>query len=157
MKVKGESVEIEVVVDDGGELLGLDILTSEPPRRVPRHQEVVEAVEPDVLVTDDHGAYTEVVDAMGLDHQICRSHVQRNVDAIAESLNKHRSASRNHSRRGSAHPSRYAPTSPRCSTWSANVQRMVKYNSEHSMTATRMYPCPRTVSGTRSGTACAWR
>lgn len=91
VKVKGESVEIEVVVDDSsGELLGLDILTSENHEDVYRViQEVVEAVEPDVLVTDDHGAYTEVVDAMGLDHQICRSHVQRNVDDIAESLNKH--------------------------------------------------------------------
>jgi transposase-like protein len=91
VKVKGESVEIEVVVDDSsGEWLGLDILTSENHEDVRQViQEVVEAVEPEVLVTDDHGAYTEVVDEMGLDHQICRSHMKRNVDDIAESLNKH--------------------------------------------------------------------
>jgi len=91
VKVKGESVEIEVVVDDSsGELLGLDILTSENHEDVRRViQEVVDAVEPEVLVTDDHGAYTEVVDEMGLDHQICRSHVKRNVDDIAASLTQH--------------------------------------------------------------------
>jgi len=91
VKVKGESVGIEVVVDDStGELLGLDIVTSENHEEVRQViQEVVDAVEPDVLVTDEHGAYTEVADEMGLDRQICRSHVKRNVDDIADSLNKH--------------------------------------------------------------------
>jgi len=91
VKVKGASVEIEVVVDDSsGELLGLDILTSENHEDVRRViQEVVDAVEPEVLVTDEHGAYTEIVDEMGLDHQICRSHIKCNVDEIAASLTKH--------------------------------------------------------------------
>ena len=91
VKVKGASVGIEVVVDDRtGELLGLDIITSENHEEVLKViQEVVEAVEPEVLVTDEHGAYTEVVDAMGLERQICRSHVKRNVDDTADSLNQH--------------------------------------------------------------------
>jgi transposase-like protein len=91
VKVKGETVGIEVVVDDStGELLGLDIITSENHEEVRTLIEtVVEAVEPEVLVTDDHGAYSEVVDAMGLDHQICRSHMKRNVDDIADSLRQH--------------------------------------------------------------------
>jgi transposase-like protein len=91
VKVKGASVEIEVVVDDRtGELLGLDIITSENHEEVRDViQGVVDVVAPEVLVTDDHGAYTEVVDALALDHQICRSHVKRNVDAIAQSLDKH--------------------------------------------------------------------
>jgi transposase-like protein len=91
VKVKGESVGIEVVVDDRtGELLGLDIITSENHEEVRQViQEVADAVEPEVLVTDDHGAYTEVADELGLERQICRSHVKRNVDDIADSLNKH--------------------------------------------------------------------
>jgi len=91
VKVKGKGVEIEVVVDESsGELLGLDVLISENDEEVRRViQEVVDAVEPEVLVTDDHGAYSEVVDEMGLDHQICRSHMKRNVDDIAASLTKH--------------------------------------------------------------------
>jgi transposase-like protein len=91
VKVKGAGVSIEVVVDDSsGELLGLDILTSENSEEVREViQEVVEAVEAEVLVSDDHGAYSDVVDEMGLAHQICRSHVKRNVDDIAASLNKH--------------------------------------------------------------------
>lgn len=91
VKVKGANVGIEVVVDARtGELLGLDILTSENAEEVRAViQEVVDTVEPEVLVTDDHGAYTEVVDEMGLAHQICRSHMKRNVDELAESLDKH--------------------------------------------------------------------
>jgi transposase-like protein len=91
VKVKGESVGIEVVVDDStGELLGLDIITSENHEEVRQViQEVVDAVEPEVLVTDEHGAYTEIVDDLGLERQICRSHVKRNVDDSADSLNQH--------------------------------------------------------------------
>lgn len=91
VKIKGESVGIEVVVDDStGELLGLDIVTSENHEEIRDViQGVVEAVDPEVVVTDDHGAYTEVVDELGLDQQICRSHMKRNVDDIADSLNQH--------------------------------------------------------------------
>jgi transposase-like protein len=91
VKVKGESVGIEVVVDDcTGELLGLDIITSENHEEVRQViQEVADAVDPEVLVTDEHGAYTEVADELGLERQICRSHVKRNVDDSADSLNQH--------------------------------------------------------------------
>ena len=42
-----------------------------------------------MLVSDDHGAYQEVVDDTGVAHQICRSHAKRNVDDLADSLTKH--------------------------------------------------------------------
>ena len=88
VKVKGEKVGIQVVVDDdSGELLGLDLIVSE------NRDEVRDMVEPvarqvgaEVLVSDDLDVYKEVADGLGLDHQICRSHVKRNVDALAESL-----------------------------------------------------------------------
>jgi len=90
VKVKGKSVGIEVVVDDHtGELLGLEIITSEQSDEILELiTKVMEEVEGEVLVSDDHGAYTEVVDVLAVEHQICRSHVKRNVDALAESLTR---------------------------------------------------------------------
>ena len=90
VKVKGERVGIEVVVDDRtGELLGLDIIVSEQEEEILGIiEEVMAEVAGEVLVSDDHGAYNAVVDALGVEHQICRSHVQRNVDDWAESLTR---------------------------------------------------------------------
>ncbi len=88
VKVKGEQVGIEVVVDDKtGELLGLDIIVSENGEEILKIiQEVVEEVEAEVVVSDDHGAYKEVALELGVEHQVCRSHVKRNVDGLAESI-----------------------------------------------------------------------
>ena len=90
VKVKGELVGIEVVVDDQtGELLGLDIISSENADEIRGLiEEVMTAVEAEVLVSDDHGAYSEIVDELGKEHQICRSHIQRNVDDLADSLTR---------------------------------------------------------------------
>jgi transposase-like protein len=91
VKVKGEIAGIEVVVDDrSGELLGLEIIISESyDEIVGVIQAVATTVDAEVLVTDDHGAYNEVVDDTGLAHQICRSHAKRNTDELADSLGKH--------------------------------------------------------------------
>ncbi len=58
VKVKGEKVGIEVIVDDNtGELLGLEIITGENGEEVLEVlREVVEEVGAEVVVTDDHGA-----------------------------------------------------------------------------------------------------
>ena len=88
VKVKGEPVGIQVVVDDdSGELLGLDIIVSENSEDVLEIiRDVVGEVDAEVIVTDDHGAYHGVADELGLEHQICRSHVKRNVAKIRESI-----------------------------------------------------------------------
>ena len=39
-------------------------------------------------MSDDHGAYREIADDLGVEHQICRSHVKRNVDDLADSLRR---------------------------------------------------------------------
>jgi hypothetical protein len=88
VRLKGEHTGIEVVVDDqSGELLGLDIITSE---NGPEILEVIRSVATDVkaevLVSDDHGAYQEVVEETGLAHQLCRHHIKENVDALADEL-----------------------------------------------------------------------
>jgi transposase-like protein len=88
VKVKGEKVGVQVVVDDqSGDLLGLDIVVSENSEEVNKIvKQVVEQVEAEVLVSDDLDVYKGVADGLGLDHQICRSHVKRNVDDLAKSL-----------------------------------------------------------------------
>jgi len=88
VKVKGEQVGIQVVVDaESGELLGLEIIVSENSEDVLKAiREVVKEVDAEVLVSDDHGAYPEVADELGLAHQICRSHVKRNVDELTQSI-----------------------------------------------------------------------
>ena len=88
LKVKGQEVGIQVVVDDqDGELLGLEIIVSESTEAI---VEVVRAVakqvKAKVLVSDDLDAYKRAADELALEHQICRSHVKRNVDALTEEL-----------------------------------------------------------------------
>lgn len=92
VRVKGEKVGIQVVVDDQtGDLLGLDIMVSEGAEEVKDLLgEVAEQVEAEVLVSDDLDSYKEVADELGLDHPICRSHVKRNVEDLAEKLRKQR-------------------------------------------------------------------
>ena len=88
VKVKGEKVGIQIVVDDqSGDLLGLDIVVSENSKEVRKIvEQVAEQVEAEVLVSDDLDVYKNVADELGLEHQICRSHVKRNVDDLAKSL-----------------------------------------------------------------------
>ena len=88
VKVKGEKVGIQVVVDDqSGDLLGLDIVVSENSEEVRKIvKQVAEQVDAEVLVSDDLDVYKGVADELGLDHQICRGHVKRNVDDLAKSL-----------------------------------------------------------------------
>jgi len=91
MKVHGKSVGVEVVVDDkSGQLLGLEIVTGESyDEIIGVIKRVSEQVEAEVLVSDGHGAYNDVVDDIGAEHQICQSHGKRNVDDSAKSLDKH--------------------------------------------------------------------
>lgn len=88
VKVKGAMVAVQVVVDDrDSDLLALEIVASENiPEVTALVREVAKQVQADVLVSDDLDTYKQVADALDLDHQICRSHVKRNVDALAAEL-----------------------------------------------------------------------
>jgi transposase-like protein len=88
LKVKGVQVGIEVVVDDEtGELLGLDITASEGAEEIePFIREIAEQVEAEVLVSDDLDTYKNIADNADLAHQICQSHIIRNVDKVVESI-----------------------------------------------------------------------
>jgi len=88
VKVKGQEVGVQVVVDDrDSTLLGLEIIVSENAEEVLSVvRAVAEQVQAEVLVSDDLDTYKRVADDLDLEHQICRSHVKRNVDALAEEL-----------------------------------------------------------------------
>jgi transposase-like protein len=88
VSVKGQEVGVQIVVDDAtGELLGLEIIVSESTEAVLEVvRAVAEQVEAEVLVSDDLDSYKSVADALDLEHQICRSHVKRNVDRLADEL-----------------------------------------------------------------------
>lgn len=88
LKVKGVKVGLQVVVDDQtSDLLGLDLIVSEESQEVmDLLKDITHQVQAEVLITDDWGSYQEVADELGLEHQICRSHVTRNVDETAESI-----------------------------------------------------------------------
>ena len=88
INVQGVQVGIQVVVDDkSGELLGLELITSEnSPEMVEKLREIAGEVGAEVLVSDDLDSYKEVADELGLDHQICRKHVKDNVDQLVDEL-----------------------------------------------------------------------
>jgi transposase-like protein len=88
VKVKGEQIGIQVVVDDqSGELLGLEIVVSENTDEVREIvEQAAEQVDAEVLISDDLDVYKGVADEADLDHQICRGHVKRNVDDWAQSM-----------------------------------------------------------------------
>lgn len=88
LKVKGQYVTIQVVVDDANsDLLGLDIVTSENEEEVALLVgEVARAVEAEVMISDGANVYRKVADALGLQHQICIRHAKVNVDEMANEL-----------------------------------------------------------------------
>ena len=90
LKVSGQQVGIEVVVDDEtGELLGLNFTTSESAEEIePFIRNIAKQVEAEVLVSDDFNSYKKIADENGLAHQICQSHIIRNVDKIVESIGR---------------------------------------------------------------------
>jgi transposase-like protein len=88
VKVKGEKVGVQVVVDDrNSALLALEIIVSENTQELLAVvRQVAEQVHAEVLVSDDLDSYKHVADALDLEQQICRTHVKRNVDELAEEL-----------------------------------------------------------------------
>lgn len=88
VKIKGQKVGIQVIVGDSGQdLLGLELTVSENSAEVVALiEDIARSVEAEVLVSDDLGSYQQVADDLGLDHQICRTHVRRNLDDLADEL-----------------------------------------------------------------------
>jgi hypothetical protein len=65
---------LEIIVSESRDEI-MDVITA-----------VAEDVDAEVLVSDDYGAYQDVVDETELAHQLCRRHVKKNVDDLADDL-----------------------------------------------------------------------
>lgn len=88
VKVNGEWFPLGLTVDDtSGLVLTVDGLPGEDTATLEEWLEpIAEAVGAEILVTDDADAFKTVADDLGLDHQVCKSHVKRNTENLIENL-----------------------------------------------------------------------
>ncbi|MEJ2738092.1 MAG: hypothetical protein P8189_31805, partial [Anaerolineae bacterium] len=88
VKCFGEWLHLGLAVDDTtGLVLTVDELPAEDAETLKEWLEpVVKAVGAELLVTDDADALKAVADELGLEHQVCKSHVKRNTDMLIENM-----------------------------------------------------------------------
>lgn len=88
VKCKGEWLPLGLTVDDvAGLVLTVDRLSGEDAQTLKAWIEpIAEAVGAQILITDDADAFKQVADELGLEQQVCKSHVKRNTEALIEGL-----------------------------------------------------------------------
>lgn len=88
LRCKGEWVTVGIAVDaTNGMVLSIDELPGEDAQQLKTWLEpILEAVEADVLVSDDADAFKKVSDETGRSQQVCKSHVGRNTEALVAEL-----------------------------------------------------------------------
>jgi len=88
VKVKGQWYPLGLTVDDtSGLVLTVEGLSGEDAVTLEEWMgPIAEAVGAEILVTDDADAFKTVADNLGRDHQVCKSHVKRNTEALIASL-----------------------------------------------------------------------
>jgi hypothetical protein len=88
VKCNGQWLPLGLSVDDlTGIVLTVDQLSAEDAATLKAWLEpIAEAVEAEVLVSDDADGFKTVADELGRDHQVCKSHVQRNTDDLVDQL-----------------------------------------------------------------------
>lgn len=88
VKCKGEWLLLGLTVDDmTGLVLTVDRLSAEDADAL--HDwlaPIAEAVDAKLLITDDADAFKPVADKLGVEHQVCKSHVKRNTEAFIDNL-----------------------------------------------------------------------
>jgi len=84
----GEWLPVGICVDAvTGIVLSIDNLGGEDAETLKEWlQPIMDAVDADVLVTDDADAFKKVADETGRSQQVCKSHVGRNTDALVDEL-----------------------------------------------------------------------
>jgi len=99
IRCNGEWVPIGIAVDaTNGMVLSIDELPGENAEQLKAWLEpILEAVDADVLVTDDADAFKKVSDETGRSQQVCKSHVGRNTDALVDELSTLIQAGQDHS------------------------------------------------------------
>jgi len=81
-----------------GMTLSIDSLSGEETDELKAWLEpILDAVDADVLVTDDADAFKKISDETGRAHQVCKSHVGKNTDALVEELSSLIQAGNDHS------------------------------------------------------------
>jgi transposase-like protein len=88
VKCKGEWLPLGLTVDDTtGLVLTVDQLTAEDAETLKSWLEpIAQAVEAELLVSDDADSFKTVADELGLEHQVCKSHVKRNTETLIDNL-----------------------------------------------------------------------
>ncbi|MCL4276007.1 MAG: transposase [Anaerolineales bacterium] len=88
VKCQGQWLQLGLSVDDvTGLVLTVDDLSAADAVTLKSWLEpIAQAVEAEVLVTDDADGFKTVADELGLDQQVCKSHVKRNTEALLAEL-----------------------------------------------------------------------
>ena len=88
VKCNGKWLPLGVTVDAiTGMTLSIDKLSAEDAQTLKAWlKPIIETMDAHVLVTDDADALKTAADENGVDHQVCKSHVGRNTDALVEQL-----------------------------------------------------------------------
>lgn len=88
VRCKGKWLPLGISVGAvNGWTLSIDALPGEEAQELKAWLEpILEAVQADVLVSDDADAFKKVSDETGRAHQVCKSHVGRNTDALVDEL-----------------------------------------------------------------------
>ena len=88
VKVKGQWLQLGLSVDSlTGLVLSVDELTAADATTLKEWmQPIAEQVGAEILVSDDADAFKTVADELGLAHQVCKSHVVRNTEALIAEL-----------------------------------------------------------------------
>jgi transposase-like protein len=88
VRCNGEWVTVAIAVDAvNGMVLSIDPLPGEDAQQLQAWLEpILDAVDADVVVSDDADAFKQVSDQTGRSQQVCKSHVGRNTDALVAEL-----------------------------------------------------------------------
>ncbi len=99
VRCKGKWLPLGISVDAiQGLTLSIDSLPGEEAEQLKTWLEpILEAVDADVLVSDDADAFKKISDETGRAHQVCKSHVGRNTDALVVELSTLIQAGHDHS------------------------------------------------------------
>ena len=90
VRCQGQEVTIAVAVDAlAGDVLDVELVDSESVAALqPWLEQLAEALGVEVLLSDDQDSYKIVADELGLEHALCRHHVNRNVAALVAELSE---------------------------------------------------------------------
>jgi transposase-like protein len=88
VRCNGEWLPLGISVDAvNGMVLSIDRLPGEDAEQLKAWLEpILDAVDADVLVSDDADAFKKVSDETGRAHQVCKSHVGRNTDTLVDEI-----------------------------------------------------------------------